>query len=237
MVRYLNLAKATAFVVVATILTVGFNIACTSSKPTKSPSTTAPTSKPTAFSGYIRSPATNVSSVTLPEVGGSSVNMVAPADGLKLVYFGFTSCPDVCPTTLSHVKKALAEQSSADRLRVQVDVVTIDPIRDTPEKLTEYVSQFVPSANAIRTEDFVLLRSATDKFGADFSSRLNDKGVREVSHTADLYAIDDTGTIVLAWPFGTNPADLERDINRLLAGERPAEIVSDDSTQPPPREE
>lgn len=178
--------------------------------------------EPTEFSGYVRSPATNVASVTLPAVDGTPVTMVADPGGLRLVYFGYTTCPDVCPTTMSHVKKALAAQSQVDRDRVQVDMISIDPSRDTPDKLEEYITRFVPSGNAIRTEDFVLLRSAADAFGADFTSRNNEEGQREVSHTGDLYVVDDTGTILLAWPFGTEQPDIERDLTRLLAGERPA---------------
>ena len=53
--------------------------------------------EPTEFSGYVRSPATNVASVTLPAVDGTPVTMVADPGGLRLVYFGYTTCPEVRP--------------------------------------------------------------------------------------------------------------------------------------------
>ncbi len=199
--------------------------------------TTASIPEPTEFSGYVRTPALDVSSVTLPTVDGASVNMVADPDGILLVYFGYTSCPDVCPTTLSDVKKVLADQPDEDRARIQLDVITIDPGRDTPEKLSEYVERFVPDANAIRTDDFVLLRSAADAFGADFRSKFNERGQRQVFHTDDLYAVDDTGAIVLAWPFGTTHPDISRDLTRLLAGERPAEDPLDTPAETTPPED
>lgn len=208
--------------------------ACSDTDETEQPTTTTSLPEPTEFSGYVRSPSLDVSSVTLPTVDGRSVNLVAEPDGLRLVYFGYTTCPDVCPTTLSDVKKVLADLPQADRDRIQVDVITIDPGRDMPEKLAEYVERFVPTANAIRTDDFVLLRAAADAFGADFRSKLNERGQRQVFHTDDLYAVDDSGTIVLAWPFGTTHPDIARDLTRLLAGERPADDPLDTSAEPAP---
>lgn len=188
---------------------------------TQSSTTSRP--EPTEFAGYVRRPPLNVSDVTLPDVNGTPITMVADPGGLRLVYFGFGTCPDVCPATLGYVKMALAELPQADRERVQVDVISIDPTRDTPDRWEPYVHQFVTTANVIRSDDPYLLRSSAKQFGADYQVRLDEKGERQVSHTDDLYAIDDAGTIILAWPFGTAPIDIETDLRRLLAGERPAD--------------
>lgn len=194
--------------------------ACSSAKTASEPSTTtAPAS--TDFTGYVRSPPLNVSSVTLPTVKGKPFKMVAEPDGLLLAYFGFTSCPDICPTTLASVRKALANQSTADRKRIQVAMITVDPSVDKPENFAAYVKGFFPTGLAIRTDDPKLLRSAATVFGADFRVRSNEQGKREVSHSADLYAIDDTGTIILAWPFGVSADEIGRDLTRLLSGDRP----------------
>lgn len=187
------------------------------------------------FAGYVRDPAPDVSAVTVPAADGTPVSMVAEPGGIRLVYFGYTFCPDVCPTTMSDVKRALEALPADQRDRVQVDMVTIDPARDTGEKLTEYVTTFVPDAQALRTDDQTLLRSATSAFGADFSVEPGPDGEPEVSHTAELYAVDDTGRIVMVWPFGTNRKDLARDLGRLLDGERPGadgSTATSDSTAP-----
>lgn len=173
------------------------------------------------FAGYVRSPAADVSGVELPDADGEQVRMVASDDGLRLVFFGYTTCPDVCPATLGYVKMALASLSAADRKRVDVDMITVDPTRDDPATLTRYVEQFVPEANAIRTEDDDLLQVAAEAFGASYDVSFDDRGRPEVSHTGDLYAVDDRGQVVLAWPFGSSPTDIETDLHRLLAGERP----------------
>lgn len=198
----------------------------------------APTPEQTEFSGYVRTPPLDVSSVTLPNADGEKINMVAETGGLRIVYFGYTTCPDVCPMTLGHVKVALGDQTPTDRERVQVDMITIDPSRDTSEKLTSYLDNFVPDANALRTDDPYLLRASAKAFGADFSVSVDGEGKRQVAHTADLYVVDDTGTVVLAWAFGTAGGDISRDLSKLLAGDRPGlDEPADDMTGTTNREE
>ncbi len=184
-------------------------------------SNSSDTTDATEFAGYVRSPALQVAQVSLPAADGTPVAMAAEPGGLRLVYFGYTFCPDVCPTTMAYVKKALGELPDADRDRIHLDMITIDPARDTGDKLTQYVTTFVPDATALRTDDAELLRSAAGAFGADYSVTIGEDGKEEVSHTGDLYVVDDTGTVILAWPFGTSPGAIERDLRRLLAGERP----------------
>lgn len=195
--------------------------ACGSSEPVSDAASTTSLPEPTEFSGYVRTPMLNVSAVTLPATDGTPVRMVADKGGLRLVYFGYTTCPDICPTTLGYVKMAYLDLPKADRQRVDVDMISIDPYRDTADKLSNYLALFVPTGNALRTDDPVQLRAAANAFGADYKTGINFEGEREVSHTADLYAVDDTGNVVLAWPFGTTQPDFERDLRRLLAGERP----------------
>ena len=193
---------------------------CSSSKVSTEPAKTT-LSATAEFTGYVRSPPLDVSAVTLPTVSGTPFNMVAKPDALLLAYFGFTSCPDICPTTLATLKRALANQPVANRKRIQVAMITVDPSVDTAKNFSAYVKSFFPTGLAIRTDDPKVLRSAAKVFGADYRIRSNEQGKREVSHTADLYVIDDTGTIILAWPFGVTPDDIGRDLARLLTGDRP----------------
>ena len=177
-------------------------------------------SEPEPLAGYQRSPAPDVGDVVLPavEADGSEApfTFAATDDDVLLVYFGYTSCPDVCPTTLSDLRRALDGVESAER--VEVAMVTIDPEVDTPEIVTAYVRSFVPDAVAIRTDDDSQLRSAATAFGADYGI-IDPDGEREVFHTGSLYAIDDEGRMVLTWPFGIAADDIARDLDRVLAGE------------------
>jgi protein SCO1/2 len=178
---------------------------------------TPPESGDSALSGYTVDPPESVAAVALPGTAGEGdVAMAAPAGGLRLVYFGYTSCPDVCPTTMSDIRRALSELPEKDRERVSVAMVTVDPARDTPERLTDYVRNFVADGIALRTEDPDLLRSAADAFGADYGVTTAEDGEVEVSHTADLYAVDDQGTVLVRWPFGTDYQSLASDFGTLL---------------------
>lgn len=199
----------------------GSKTASTSPPTTVTAATTA-AAMPNDFVGYVRTPPVDVSSVALPTAAGSPLKMVGPHDGFLIVFFGYTSCPDVCPLTLANLKAAVAEQTPAGRERVEFAMVTVDPPVDTAAKLTTYVHQFFPHGFAVRTDDPVELRKAADAFGAEYRTSTNDKGERVVTHSGDLYVIDDAGTVVLGWPFGVGPEDLTGDLRLLLAGKRPA---------------
>lgn len=190
---------------------------CSSTETTTLPSTTAPAD----FSGYVQEPPRQVGSVSITDVQGKPVSPVADPGGFRIVYFGYTTCPDVCPTTMSFVKSALRNLPAADRDRIQVDMITIDPTRDTATEFEEYLTAFIPDGRALRTEDQALLRSTADAFGANYEVTTNAEGEIEVSHSGDLFVVDDEGAIVLAWPFGVTPTAIENDLRRLLDGDRP----------------
>lgn len=174
--------------------------------------------EPEAFAGFERTPIPVVDGLQLPAIeadGSEEPFTFRAADGeLLLVYFGYTSCPDVCPTTLSDVRRA-SDRIGDDAERLDVAMVTIDPIVDTPDVLTGYVRSFVPDATAVRTVDDTALRPVADLFGADYGT-LEQNGEDQVFHTGSLYAVDDAGQLVLTWPFGVTSEDLERDLSRLL---------------------
>lgn len=171
-----------------------------------------------ALSGMVRDPAPRVDDESLPDASRADAAMPLRAadDGLLLVYFGYTSCPDVCPTTMADLRIALGDLAEAERARVQVAMVTIDPTRDLGGVLTNYVQTFVPDAHALRTEDTVLLERVADRFGASYSVERGESGAIEVSHTAFVYAVDDAGLLRLQWPFGTTADALSRDVQSLL---------------------
>lgn len=175
------------------------------------------------YSGYVVDPPNEVAAVTVPVAdppdgnGPESFEFSAAPGGLNLIYFGYTFCPDVCPTTMSDVRRVLAALPEDEADRIGVAVVTIDPDRDTAEVLTRYVHNFVDDGVALRPDDDAQLRAAADAFGANYEIRTNDAGEIEVSHTGELYAVDDSGTVVMQWPFGTSHESITRDVRSLLA--------------------
>jgi protein SCO1/2 len=190
-----------------------------------------PTTVDRGFNGVVRTPPLDVAAVTLPDVApgadGAPFPLAAPADGYLVVFFGFTSCPDVCPSTLAALRTA--EERVADRLgpeaaaRVEVAMVTVDPQRDTVEKLNAYVGSFLPSWHALRTDDEAALAAAMAPFGATATQRPTSRpGFYTVDHTSTLFVVDDRGRVVLDLPFGATPAQIADDLTLLLEGGPPS---------------
>ena len=151
----------------------------------------------------------------LPDASGQPRTLADFKGKVVVVFFGYTQCPDVCPTTmaeLAEVKRALG----ADGARVQGVFVTIDPERDTPELLKAYVASFGP--------DFVALRGSPEQLKAlakDFKvfyAKVPGKaeGSYTMDHTAGSYVFDAQGRVRLFTRYGTGAKALADDLKLLL---------------------
>jgi protein SCO1/2 len=181
-----------------------------------------------APSGVVRSDPLDVAQVSAPDVTDPSqrgrgdvvdgrLRMVAGEGRLLLVSFGFLNCPDVCPTTLMDLKVALGQLDGAERDRVDVVFVTVDPERDTAEAMAAYLHHFYPTYHAVRPEGAELETMLAAFLASAEVRRDADGAVSDVSHTALLYAVDDRGRVVIEWPFGTSSNALSADLRKLLA--------------------
>jgi protein SCO1 len=133
-----------------------------------------------------------------------------------VVFFGYTQCPDVCPTTmaeLAEVKRSLG----ADGARIQGVFITVDPERDTPEVLKAYVTGFDPGFVALRGTPEQTL--ATAKEFKVFYAKAPSKGAGgyTMDHTAGAYVIDPSGRVRLFTRYGGGAQALAQDLRRLLA--------------------
>ncbi len=134
-----------------------------------------------------------------------------------VVFFGYTQCPDVCPTTLSElagIKKALASEAE----RLQVIFITLDPQRDTPELMAGFVPAFDSSFLGLWGEQAVI-----DKVAKDFkvfAQKVPSKDGKSytIDHTAGSYVFDDQGRIRLFVRHGQGGDGLQKDLQRLLTG-------------------
>jgi copper(I)-binding protein/cytochrome oxidase Cu insertion factor (SCO1/SenC/PrrC family) len=162
----------------------------------------------------------DVSAVTLPEVRpgqpDASFAFRAEPGHLLFVYFGYASCPDICPMTMSDFRKAL-QRLGPDAARVQLAFVTVDPARDSAQSLVPFVTSFVPSGHALVPRTQEQLGRAEAAFGATSSVSKSDSGAYEVSHTGLAYIVDDRGRIRVQWDFGTKPDVMAHDLRILLA--------------------
>jgi protein SCO1/2 len=170
------------------------------------------------LTGMVRDPLPDVSSVVLPDAATGTQFTMSPVNAdLLVVYFGYTSCPDVCPTTLADLRTAVRGLGDeADR--IDVAMATVDPGRDDAARLTDYIQSFFPGGHGLRTDDPEELAEAADAFGVSYDVFENADGEVEVEHSAFLYAVDGDGLIRVQWAFGTSADDLESDLALLLAG-------------------
>lgn len=170
------------------------------------------------LAGYRRDPVPMVGDLTLPDLAadGEEFALRAEPGEILTVYFGYTNCPDFCPTTLSDVRLATRRMDPADAERIGLAMITVDPERDIPV-LPGYVASFLEDAHALGTTDAGRLAEVAAPFGAGYEVTTNDDGEIDVAHTTSLYAVDDAGKIVLTWQFGVPIDDLAADLTQLLA--------------------
>ena len=154
--------------------------------------------------------------VTLRSDTGKTVRLRDWRGRVVLLYFGYTSCPDVCPTTLSdlaEVKKQLGPRGQ----HVQVALLTVDPERDTVRRLHTYVQAFDRSFVGL-TERRATLATLWKAYGVYVQSHRvpGSSDGYVVDHSATTFVIDTEGRLRLAISFGTPVADILHDLQLLL---------------------
>ena len=132
-----------------------------------------------------------------------------------VLFFGFTHCPDVCPTTLADIAGAL-KSLGAGAEKVQVLFVTVDPERDKPEVLAKYVTAFDPGFLGLYG-DAEATRRAAQEFKIYFEKRKTGESY-SVDHSAQAYVIDAQGKLRLLVRHDRIAQDLAPDLRTLLRG-------------------
>jgi protein SCO1/2 len=145
---------------------------------------------------------------------GSEVSLASLRGKVVLLFFGFTSCPEMCPTELAQFKHLLARLSGEQRGRVQALFVSVDPKRDTPELLHAYVSHFSPQILALTGSEEEVRRVA-GQYGASFRYVPNGSDYT-VDHTVNTYVIDPRGSLVRILPYGTPGSEMLRVVQTYL---------------------
>lgn len=171
------------------------------------------------YAGFARTPAPEVGGISLPDATakGAPFAVRAPAaKGLLLVYFGYTMCPDVCPTTLSDLGVAVRSLSREEQARIAVAFVTVDPGRDTQPVMARYIRSFFRDGHGLRTADPRALAAAAKAFGAAYKVTTAKGGAVDVIHSAFTYAVDHRGRLRLQWSFGTTKRAFAADLRTLL---------------------
>jgi protein SCO1/2 len=174
-------------------------------------------SKPAPFNAVDITGAEYARSLALTDHNGQARTLADFKGKVTFVFFGFTQCPDVCPTTLAELA-AVKRSLGADGARLQGLFVTVDPERDTPEVLKSYMSSFDASFLALRgtPEQTLTVAKEFKVFYAKSPSKTAGAGYT-MDHTAGSFVIDPSGRVRLFARYGMSSQALTQDIKRLLA--------------------
>ncbi|MBY4868562.1 SCO family protein [Burkholderia sp. Bp9017] len=159
------------------------------------------------FAGHFSLPDTNGQVRTLADYRGKIVVLV----------FGYTHCPDVCPTTLAELSQAVRQLGPKDAQRVQVLFVSLDPERDTPSVLAQYAEAFNPSFRALRPADAAQIRQMATDFNLDYEKVPGSTPDNyTMNHTAASLVFDTTGKLRLYARDGQGTTPWVHDLRELL---------------------
>lgn len=203
------------FSAVALLLT-----ACSSSG-TSSSSTSVEQAAPR---GYKPTPVRTTGTVSLPDFAtnpsGVDFPFTASPGDLLVVYFGYLTCPDICPVTMADIAAGLEEAGPSIADRVEVAFVTVDIERDTGARMTDYLKHFFPNQTirALRAVDSFQLYGVTYQFGAQWQVDPHEPGETNygVAHSGLTYVVNDKGQLVWEWPFGTTGPEVAATLSQLM---------------------
>lgn len=162
---------------------------------------------------------------TLPDTEGEPFDFLAEAEGyLTFLFFGYTYCPDVCPVHQANLAAVLDGLHWEDRARVKVIFVTVDPERDTADRMREWLDAFdrsfiglrgtLEEVNAIMLELGLPPAVFEDTTNADYT----------IGHASQILAFPPSGPAQVVYPFGTRQSELAHDLPILLRTEASVRI-------------
>lgn len=176
-------------------------------------------SKPYTFHGTVIEPPLPVTDFALQTANGKTFRLSDARGKIVLLFFGYTSCPDVCPTTLA-IFRQVHERLGEDAQQFAFMMITADPDRDTPEKVAAYVARFNPEFIGL-SGNLSDLEPIWKQLGVFVEKQ--DSGSAAgylVSHTSSIYVLDPNGGLLMTFPYGTAEIDMANDLTQLLKQSR-----------------
>lgn len=166
--------------------------------------------------GFVLKEVTPASDFTLNAAAGKQVSLSDYQGKVVLLYFGYTHCPDVCPTTLADLRVAISELGEAAN-DIQVIMVSVDPERDSPEWLADYVHRFDDRFLGVTGPLDRITQLAT---AYDIHFHKHEGSVATgylIDHTAKVLVIDRQGDLRMFFPFGETSEEMAEDIQYMLS--------------------
>ena len=171
---------------------------------------------PYAFHGMVLQSPMKATDFTLTGHNGQPVSLQDFQGKVVLIYFGYTTCPDVCPTTLADLHQARVGLGNLGE-QVQVLMITVDPARDTQAVLADYMPHFDSSFIGLTGTSDQIAEVAT-YYGIYYEQQAGNSALGYlVNHTATVMVVDKDGYLRLVFPFGTTSEDIRADLEYLLS--------------------
>lgn len=173
--------------------------------------------RPHTFSGTVMQSPQTAYDFTLTGPDSQSVRLSDLRGSVVLLFFGYTSCPDVCPTTLYEMRDMLdALGRRADKTRVVF--ISVDPEKDTPQRIQAYLANIDPAGRLTGlTSDIDTLNEVAAQYGIFFQKRpYNDSGGYLIDHTATVLLVDGEGFLRVVYPYGTPGTAIAEDVAYIM---------------------
>ena len=171
------------------------------------------------FRGTPYDPVIPAPEITGTNLDGTAFRLADVKDKVKVVFFGYTFCPDVCPLTLANMKNVYESLTEAEQAQLAVVFITIDPERDTPERLASYVGAFNPAFYGVQLDDTALAQVKQD-YGVYAEKRVlaasQSAADYLMDHTAFVYVIDKDNNLREIFSHDAPKADIAADVKHLL---------------------
>ena len=200
-------------------------LSCRNDAPPDDPALDGVVRGPSGFYGSAMPAPRPAPPLVLVEHGGRTFDLAAERGKVVLLFFGYTHCPDVCPTTLADWRRVKAALG-ADTARVRFVFVTTDPERDTPEVAQEYARRFDPSFVGLSGDSATLASLQRAFMIASYREPATDSTPKDphaghrtytVGHSSRTFVIDREGRWRLLMPAGAGAAMITADVKKLLA--------------------
>jgi protein SCO1/2 len=174
--------------------------------------------QPYTFRGSLIDPPVRAADFVLTAQDDHPFRLSDQAGQVVVIFFGYTSCPDVCPTTMMDFKRIRAQLES-DAERVRFVFITVDPERDTVEKQKTYISAFDPSFIGL-TGTMTELENVWKNYGVFRYKRAGTSDNYLMDHTARIYVVDARGNLRVTFAPGMSVAQMAADIQHLVGEAR-----------------
>jgi len=153
--------------------------------------------------------------LVLPMANGGTFDLAEERGRVVLLFFGYTHCPDICPTTLSDWA-LVADSLGEDAERARFVFVSVDPERDTPDVAQAYAARFNPAFLGLTAPDSVTARLRGTLNLVAQAEPSETEGEYGVAHSSQVFLVDPEGRLRLLYPFGSTAQDMLLDVRRLL---------------------